>query len=337
MLAALLVVAGRAQAPDAIHAPATVRVLVLSLFHPERLQLLASAPVALDDVATPLPGTLDIRAVGSSLALATARNDTMSARVLTLPHTRFLLTVPGKLTRSYTGALRVTASGGTLQAVVTLPTELAVASIVAAESPAHAGPEALKAQSVASRSFLLAQLKPQAAYDTCDTTHCQFLRSPPAPASAAARATLATRGEVLTWRATPNTQAVILAAKYSRSCGGSTRAAPGGPGAYPFYSVRCDYCRRHPESWTRSVPDASLTGEQDRIAFNRLHGWSAIPSNTYTVSAGGVIEGRGTGHGIGLCQLGAADLARRGRTYDAILAHFYPNTALARLPSVRHP
>lgn len=38
--------------------------------------------------------------------------------------------------------------------------------------------------------------------------------------------------------------------------------------------------------------------------------------------------GRGWGHGVGLCQNGAYGLARSGRRYDAILAHYYRGAAL---------
>jgi hypothetical protein len=42
--------------------------------------------------------------------------------------------------------------------------------------------------------------------------------------------------------------------------------------------------------------------------------------------------GRGWGHGVGLCQHGAYGLARSGMTYDRILAHYYPGTALETRP-----
>jgi stage II sporulation protein D len=44
-----------------------------------------------------------------------------------------------------------------------------------------------------------------------------------------------------------------------------------------------------------------------------------------------VFSGRGSGHGIGLCQWGIKDLARRGWGYRAILGHYYPGTAVGTL------
>ncbi len=272
--------------------PPTIRIQVLSLFHPRTI-LLDHRPIT-------APATLS------------------------LPPKTFTLTVPGKLTRSYTGALEITTMRDELQIILTLSTEQAVASIVAAESPPHAPIESLKAQAVAARSYLLAA---QPAL-SCDTTRCQYLRAAPPPGSPAALATAATSHQVLLFHPLDAPPTIVLA-MYSRSCGGRTRAHPTGPATYPFYSVRCDYCLRHPETWTRLAP--STQTETARLAFNRTHGWAAIPSNTHTTVAGWM-HGRGTGHGIGLCQLGAADLAAHGQSYGEILAHFYPNTALTTIP-----
>lgn len=40
------------------------------------------------------------------------------------------------------------------------------------------------------------------------------------------------------------------------------------------------------------------------------------------------LDGRGWGHGVGLCQIGAAVMATRGYTYHQILQHYYPGTTL---------
>lgn len=41
------------------------------------------------------------------------------------------------------------------------------------------------------------------------------------------------------------------------------------------------------------------------------------------------LRGAGWGHGVGLCQIGAAVMAREGYGYESILAHYYPGSALA--------
>lgn len=43
------------------------------------------------------------------------------------------------------------------------------------------------------------------------------------------------------------------------------------------------------------------------------------------------IQGRGYGHGLGMSQWGAHNLAQQGRTYDQILLHYYTGTNLAQI------
>jgi stage II sporulation protein D len=42
-------------------------------------------------------------------------------------------------------------------------------------------------------------------------------------------------------------------------------------------------------------------------------------------------RGRGFGHGVGLCQNGALTMARRGYSFEDILAHYYPGASLQSL------
>jgi stage II sporulation protein D len=51
-----------------------------------------------------------------------------------------------------------------------------------------------------------------------------------------------------------------------------------------------------------------------------------------SVSNGNVyIYGKGFGHGVGLSQWGANELAQEGINYQAILGHYYQNTNIAKL------
>jgi len=66
-----------------------------------------------------------------------------------------------------------------------------------------------------------------------------------------------------------------------------------------------------------------------RFAIGREIGWNTVRSDLYEVrSSGGrvVFEGRGAGHGAGLCQIGADRMGAEGRSYREILAFYYPGT-----------
>jgi stage II sporulation protein D len=69
-----------------------------------------------------------------------------------------------------------------------------------------------------------------------------------------------------------------------------------------------------------------------RFAVGRAMGWGLLKSDFYDVAPAGdgfVFTGRGTGHGVGLCQLGAAEMAREGRSYRDILAFYYPGASIS--------
>ena len=44
-----------------------------------------------------------------------------------------------------------------------------------------------------------------------------------------------------------------------------------------------------------------------------------------------VITGAGWGHGVGLCQIGAAVMGEKGYKYDQILLHYYRGADLKRI------
>jgi stage II sporulation protein D len=245
----------------------------------------------------------------------------------------FVLAVPRKIARHYRGTLEIRQSAGHLLAIVTMDREIAVASIVAAENTTETPFEALKAQAVATRSYLVASHGRHYDFDFCDTTHCQFLREPPAPGTAAARAVEATRDLVLAHESEP------FAAMYTRSCAGRTHtpAELGLPeSAYPYYPVECKHCREHPVRWSSgiSAEDAAMlrsSNEPARLRAARHLGWNTIPSNDFIVKKENgqiLVEGIGQGHGIGLCQSGAKAMAADGAGFRQILSHYYPNTTI---------
>ena len=62
-------------------------------------------------------------------------------------------------------------------------------------------------------------------------------------------------------------------------------------------------------------------------------GTTVIPSAFFELELLGdeaVFSGRGSGHGVGMCQWGAQEMAGRGYDFRAILLHYYPGTDLVR-------
>jgi stage II sporulation protein D len=262
--------------------------------------------------------------------------------------------------------IRVLASGSS-RGVVDLRLEDYVAGVVSGEMPSSFPPEALKAQAVAARSYALTRkIEAQAAgrdHDIGAGVLAQVWTGTP---SAAARAAAeATAGEVLVAGMEP------VEAYFHAACGGRTEAGLPAIGRdLPYLApVECGRCREAPRSrWTVKLPARELaraaglagaasavrvvartaTGRAERVEIEaggrtislaatdlrqRL-GFSTLPSLAFEVraAAGGfAFAGTGQGHGAGMCQWGAAGLAREGKGYRAILAHYYPGTTVVRM------
>jgi stage II sporulation protein D len=80
----------------------------------------------------------------------------------------------------------------------------------------------------------------------------------------------------------------------------------------------------------------TVRGESFRAAVTRAFGPQALQSTQFQVTRQGpnfVFEGRGYGHGVGLCQVGAAARARRGETLEEILTAYFPGASVGRAPA----
>lgn len=60
------------------------------------------------------------------------------------------------------------------------------------------------------------------------------------------------------------------------------------------------------------------------IAIEKMNIQNAIPQNF-------IIYGAGWGHGVGLCQIGAAVMAEKGHEFDEILLHYFKNADLKKI------
>jgi stage II sporulation protein D len=72
-----------------------------------------------------------------------------------------------------------------------------------------------------------------------------------------------------------------------------------------------------------------------RFGIGRALGWDRVRSDAYDVGVHNgalVFDGRGHGHGVGLCQEGAAEMATEGKSAREILAFYFPGTAVRILP-----
>ncbi len=148
--------------------------------------------------------------------------------------------VPGRLPlelgRAYRGSIQVTARSGGLQAVNVVGLEEYVRGVVSQEADPGWPNEALKAQAVASRSFVVALRKTSGSFDVYDDTRSQVYGGVDAEQFSTNAAVQATSGQILTYRGQP------ALTYFSASSGGRTAAVQDGfPGSKPVaYLVSVD-------------------------------------------------------------------------------------------------
>ena len=249
-----------------------------------------------------------------------------------------------------------------------------MARVLAGEAEPSAPEAAQQALAIAVRTFAIfnAGRHRRDGYDLCDTTHCQVPRTATAATRAAA---LATAGRILTYKGSP--AEVFYSASCGGRSENAARVWPGVD--LPYLRSVVDNVHDDDVPWTlemtlRDVQQALAANgfagsrltevrvdernESGRVMRLRLRGLQPdviagdqfraaigtreVRSTAFSVSRQGNtlrFTGRGYGHGVGMCVIGAGRRARRGESADAILATYYPGVvvdsaplALARAP-----
>jgi stage II sporulation protein D len=264
--------------------------------------------------------------------------------------------------------VQVERGAGGLTVVEELPLDDYVAGVVSGELPRSFPLEAQKAQAVAARTYaLVKKIEAEAGgrgwHLGAGVRSQVYAGAAPNPVARAAAA--ATRGEVLVFGNEP------VEAFFHASCGGQTESGLDALGRdLPYLTaVRCGRCNDAPGArWHVTLGGADLAravglpgkvsavrvsertasgraarvelaggGKATTLAAADLRqrlGWSKLPSLAFEVTerqGAFTFEGRGQGHGAGLCQWGAAGLAREGKGYREILEHYYPATQVVKM------
>jgi stage II sporulation protein D len=251
--------------------------------------------------------------------------------------------------------------GSKVLLVNVLPLEDYVAAVLGGEMPVAFPMEALKAQAVAARTYAL-QRKIEALGQPVhlgSSVLAQVYGGVNRENPRTRAATAATAGQILTFQLAP------IEAYFHASCEGSTETGLDALGRdLPYLqSVACE-CRPGPSTRWKADFDAGAlerafggghgelrvaartpTGRVRRlelggrslsgVEFRQRLGYDRVRSLAFDVSpgpgGGARLTGRGLGHGAGLSQWGAKEMAEAGQDYRAILSHFYPGTELQTL------
>ena len=81
---------------------------------------------------------------------------------------------------------------------------------------------------------------------------------------------------------------------------------------------------------------SEISGHEFRMAVGRVAGWQTIKSTAFDVDRTGSgyrFRGRGFGHGVGLCVIGAGRRASRGASAEEILRFYFPGLSVGTFSS----
>lgn len=252
-----------------------------------------------------------------------------------------------------------------------------IAQVLAGEGQPRAADAAQEALAITARTFAMANRNRHRSegFDLCDTTHCQVVRPATTITRKAAEVTsgrvLLHQGQPAfvfysAWCGGHTELASQVwpgAVDYARGESREDEACEGEP---PWTSeVRAGeieralraaglrgsrlrdlrvLARNDSERVARirveGFTPSEMSGHEFRMAVGRVAGWQSIKSAAFDVDrtgAGYRFRGRGFGHGVGLCVIGAGRRANRGASAEEILRFYFPGltigSAFAPAPS----
>jgi len=231
-------------------------------------------------------------------------------------------------------------------AINLVPLEPYLAGVVGAEMPNYWEPEALKAQSTASRTYCLYIKKrfgKNRNWDVRNTEAHQVYLGIKAESGQVWDAVNTTYGQVLVCKDSAGTED-IFPAYYSSVCGGYTENSKHvfGDSFEALVSVVCPYCKDVARSHFFFWPMV-LLGSRGKSDFLRAEDFRLsvdptgrkIKSTIFQIVDLGdkwaFLSGRGFGHGVGMCQSGTQGMARKDMTAKEILGFYYRGSRIKRI------
>jgi len=214
--------------------------------------------------------------------------------------------------------------------------------------------EVLKAQAITARTYALYQklVTKNKYFDLVSNVYSQVYGGRTSEKGRTTKAVNLTMGQVLTY------DGKIFPTYYHATCGGKTTDAD------TLWNIKiptligriCNFCKYSPHyKWKKELDldyfsikimerdksgrvlnlllknkdkETKITGNKFRLMI----GPNIIKSTNFEIKKRGkyfVFQGKGWGHGIGMCQWGAYGMSRKGWAVEKILKHYYPGSELA--------
>ncbi|MGE3492767.1 MAG: SpoIID/LytB domain-containing protein [Vicinamibacterales bacterium] len=257
--------------------------------------------------------------------------------------------------------------------VETIAVDDYIAQVLAGEGQPRAGDAAQQALAITARTFAVANRNRhrREGFDLCDTTHCQVVRPATATTRRAAQTTSGrlllhqgqpafvfysascggrTEQASAVWPGAvdyhgddslhddadenePAWQSEVRVRDIERAL---RAAGLRGDRVRDIRVVARNKSNRVSRVRIDGFTPAEMNGHEFRMAVGRVAGFAAIKSTAFDIKRTGSgyhFRGKGFGHGVGLCVIGAGARASRGETADDILRFYYPALTIGGAPA----
>ncbi len=261
-----------------------------------------------------------------------------------LKNVRFVSPIKG----DYKGVMLFVPRGNSFYVINKLPLNEYIASVIASEM-GDAPLEALKAQAVLARTFVMRWGKRHGRFHACDRDHCQRYEGVKRVKSVHRVAVKRTSREILTYRGRP------VEVLYHASCGGWVcepkyvwRRGKHLPYFWTGEDSDCFADEHLKYTWkvyaplktcpkVKRIPGSlrvymMLVGRDTLYAYDIRRRFN-LPSTVFAywcTRTGVIFLGTGRGHGVGMCQRGAILKAKKGWNYKEILEFYYRGATIRK-------
>lgn len=310
-------------------------------------------------------GTLSVKALGKGkIQVGTLQ----SAKTIVLEPARNTLLTWNK--NDYSGKIFIIPAGNSFHLVEHAPLETYLYGVLPYEMSYTWPLEALKAQAVAARTYTLKTLESvkNQNFDVFSDVRSQMYKGGGKQYASVKKAVDETRGEVLTFQ--DKLFFTYYHANCGGGTDDVRSWNPGVESIKPLSGASCktddhsksykwqmNLSRAKVENYAKSVGlSGSLkslkiarktdTGRATNITIRTTKGSKTVPCGKFRLATGirsckitklsvrkkdVHFEGKGYGHGVGMCQDGANGMARDGKNYKKILKNYYPGSDLRKI------
>lgn len=267
-------------------------------------------------------------------------------------YNHFKITTQNGIEKRYDDNLKIRIQRGKILLVNNLDLDNYVAGVVEAEVGRKPPKEYFKLQSIICRTYALSNTHKHLieGFNLCDQVHCQAYHGKtffPDIVDAA----MQTKGAVIV-----DSDIQLITAAFHSNCGGETVNSEDvwSKSLYYLRSVKDTFCLNKKNSFwelevdsltwknyvTAKAPHTNSSiifnyqnlnrqvffpSTNNQLSFEDVRNQFKLRSTFFNVHLDTnkvVLKGRGYGHGVGLCQIGAMEMAAQGYSYSEIL-HFY--------------